>query len=441
MTSGTPLAYVVGVVVVGEHNTGNSVRATSVPPSVGLQNLAPRTAQVITGVVIVGFFLVALSYAVSNHLSAFSLVGFVLILAVLLALQILHSFPALAPRLAAHRRKSLLLQAVLTYVPFFFYGNAWLGMPGFLAASALLVLPAVAGWTVFGLVVAAAAPVQYLVGYHLGEVLYNIVAVALTAAIVSGLSRMSDLVTELHLARAELARTAVMHERVRFSRDLHDLLGYSISTVTLKCELAYRLVASQPDHAQRELEEILQISRQALSDVRTLASNYRSKSVGPEALAVQSMLSSVGIDSTVDIPDALDLPPEVDATLVAVLREGVTNVLRHSKAGRCRISVRLEPPMVTMTLWNDGVAGNLLNRAPVPDRGNRGHALVHGLGHGLAHVSGGDADECGGGNGIANLTHRLGELGGSLTARAADDGYLLQAGIRLPDAPKGAARN
>ncbi|MEY9940747.1 sensor histidine kinase [Streptacidiphilus sp. MAP5-3] len=398
----------------------------------GLANFAPRTAQVITGVVIVGFFLIALSYAVSNRLSAIGLLGFVIILSVLLALQTLHSFPAIAPRLAPYRRESLALQAVLTYVPFFFYGDAWLGMPGFLASSALLVLPAAAGWTVFGLVVAAAAPVQLLVGYPVGDMLYNIVAVALTAAIVTGLSRMSDLVSELHLARIELARVAVMQERLRFARDLHDLLGYSISTVTLKCEFAHRIVTSQPDRAQHELEEILQISRQALSDVRTLASNYRSKTVLPEALAVQSMLSSVGIDAEVDIPDGLQLPTEVDATLVAVLREGVTNMLRHSKAGHCRIALRLAPPMVTLTLWNDGAAA-LPGIPPSVERGGRGHH-GHGHKHEDGHVS--DSGSGGpGGSGIVNLTQRLSELGGSLSAGTADDGYLLRAVVELPSEP------
>ncbi|MBF9068408.1 sensor histidine kinase [Streptacidiphilus fuscans] len=391
----------------------------------GLANFAPRTAQVITGVVIVGFFLIALSYAVSNRLSAIGLLGFVAILSVLLALQTIHSFPAIAPRLAPYRRESLALQGVLTYVPFFFYGDAWLGMPGFLASSALLVLPAAAGWTVFGLVVAAAAPVQLLVGYPVGDMLYNIVAVALTAAIVTGLSRMSDLVSELQLARIELARVAVMQERLRFARDLHDLLGYSISTVTLKCEFAHRIVTSQPDRAQHELEEILQISRQALSDVRTLASNYRSKTVLPEALAVQSMLSSVGIDAEVDIPDGLQLPNEVDATLVAVLREGVTNMLRHSKAGHCRIALRLTPPMVTLTLWNDGASA-----LPV---------IPHGHGHGHGHGSGAHVSDSGsgapGGSGIVNLTQRLVELGGSLSAGTADDGYLLRAVVQLPAEP------
>ncbi|MFC9327389.1 sensor histidine kinase [Kitasatospora sp. NPDC057015] len=374
-------------------------------------------AQGITCAVVVGIFLVAVTFAVKNHLPALSLVGFVLVLGLLLALQLLHSFPRFAPRVAPYRRQTLLLQAVLTYLPFLVYGDAWLGMPGLLAGSALLILPTAMAWTVFGLVVGAAGPIEYLVGYHLDDLFYNVIAAALTACIVSGLSRMSDLVSELQFARTELARVAVMQERLRFSRDLHDLLGYSIATVTLKCEFAYRVATSEPDRAQDELREILQISRQALSDVQTLAGSYRSRSLRPEALAIQSMLHSVGIEAEIDIPEGLDLPGGVDATLVAVLREGVTNMLRHSRAGRCRIALILDPPLVSLTLWNNAGSAHRPNAAADHARG---------------HVAG--SDGTGGGNGIANLTHRLDELSGSLTSRAVADGYLLRAEVRLPTA-------
>lgn len=412
-------------------------------PAVAIGDYAPRTAQAITCVVIGGFFLIALSYAVSNRLSDLGLAVFVLTLCTLLGLQLFHSFPALVPRLTPHRRATIALQALLTYIPFFYFGDAWLGMPGFLAGSALLVLPTAAGWTVFGLVIAAAGPIQWLVGYSLADLAYNVVAVVLTAFIVSGLSRMSDLVSELQLARSELANAAITRERLRFARDLHDLLGYSISTITLKCELAYRMVPRQPSQAQEELTEILQISRQALADVRTLASGYRAMSLRAEALSVQAMLNSVGINAEVSIPVSLELPQNVDTVLATVLREGVTNMLRHSKAQRCTIAASVKDGLVRLRLANDGLRHSGLHHSGLhhhdPHHDDLHHDDPHhddagedGLGHDDVDASASGTRNPTSGSGIGNLTARLEELGGTISARRAGNGwFLLHAEVAL----------
>ncbi|MEW9532373.1 histidine kinase [Microbispora sp. NPDC049125] len=376
------------------------MNATFVPHGAAL---APRVAGVITATVIIGFFLVALTYAFSAQPSPWTLVGMTITLAVLLSLQFVHSFPALFRRWAPNRRLTLALQAALTYVPFLFFKAAWLGMPGFLAASVLLVMGGSLAYGLFALVVASAGVLQFLVGYRIGDLAYNLIATVLTALVVYGLSRLSDLVRELQYAREEVARLAVTEERLRIARDLHDLLGYSLSTITLKCELTYRLVPVQPERAQQELTEVLHTAREALTDVRSVAVGYRTMSLAAEVHVAETTLAAVGI--TVDTRvDTGTLQPAVDTVLATILREGLTNMLRHSKAQRCRIAAWADDCTIHLTLENDGVGSAGLLSADHRDPG---------------------------GNGIRNLTERVTALGGDLTAEALD-GQQFRLAARLP---------
>ncbi len=375
-------------------------------------DLAPRVAVVITTVVICGFFLVAVTYVLRAQHSAWTLVGCAAGLAGLLALQLTHSFPTLARPLARYRKWTLLTQAVLTYLPFTVFKAAWLGMPGFLAASTLLVLPGALAWTLFGAIAASVEVLQFAVGFGVGDLVYNGVSTVLTGFVVYGLSRLSDLIREVQAARGELARLAVTQERLRFARDLHDLLGYSLSTITLKCELTYRLVPRQPQRAQQELTEVLHTARQALSDVRSVATGYRSMSLRSEATAAESMLAAVGIEVD-NVLECGPLPEAVDTVLATVLREGVTNMLRHSKAQRCRIEACRDRGTVRMSLVNDGVGGAI---------GTLGAA------------------QGSGGSGIGNLTERVRALGGRLTAGTlTDHRFRLHVEVPLDGAESAAA--
>jgi two-component system sensor histidine kinase DesK len=122
-----------------------------------------------------------------------------------------------------------------------------------------------------------------------------------TGLVVFGLSRLSLVIRYVHAARGELAQLAIVRERVRFSRDLHDLLGYSLSAITLKAELARRLVSANPGRSRDEIAELLDIARQALADVRTVSSGYRNISLSKEAASVASLLTTAGIDTQVEI--------------------------------------------------------------------------------------------------------------------------------------------
>ncbi|MGW1009317.1 sensor histidine kinase [Streptomyces termitum] len=364
--------------------------------------MAPRVAGTITLVVILCFFGVGLTYAAGAGMGAGELSLCCALMAVLLVLQLNHSFPGWIPWAARRRVPTLALQAVLTFVPFTLFGAAWLGMPGFLAASALLVLGAAWGWAVFAGVVVATGFIQFAVGYGMSQLAYNSLATVLTGLVVYGLSRLSGLVREVQRAREELVRLAVTQERLRFARDLHDLLGFSLSTITLKCELAHRLIRVQPERAEVELTEIVQTARQALTDVRSVASSYVQMELNREVASAASLLRAVGIRTDIQVTDA-PLHGSVDTVLATVLREGVTNLLRHSKAQNCVVEARADEKHVYFSIANDGLgeAGSL-------------HCDSDGDG---------ESDCVTGGVGLRSLTIRAEALGGRLDWRVRPDGW------------------
>lgn len=375
-------------------------------------DMAPRVAVAITTVVICGFFAVAVTYVLQAPHTTLSLVLCFALQLLLLGLQLCHSFPSSMPRaVARHSRWTLAAQALLTYAPFPVFGAAWLGMPGFLAASSLLVLRTALGWLAFGAIVASTGLIQFTVGFGMGELAYNCVATSLTGLVVYGLSRLADLIREVQTAREELARLAITQERLRFARDLHDLLGYSLSTITLKCELTYRLVSLDPKRAETEITEILGTARQALADVRAVASSYLHMSLRREVASAETLLHTVGIRT--DIRVDADLPAgNVDTTLATVLREGITNLLQHSKAQHCVIEATTTDDRVRITVANDGVGAQ--------------RSILHPVRPG------------GGGSGLNNLITRVGALGGRLTAGVREDGWF-QLTAEAPLRPGGGA--
>jgi two-component system sensor histidine kinase DesK len=143
---------------------------------------------------------------------------------------------------------------------------------------------------------------------------------------------------ELHAARAELARLAVADERARFARDLHDLLGHSLSVIALKAELAGRLMREQPAEAAGHVSEIEQVARGALTEVREAVSGYRQPTLDDEIAGAKMALSAAGIEAEIERP-AVTFDPAIEAVLAWTVREGATNVIRHSGAGHCSVKV------------------------------------------------------------------------------------------------------
>jgi two-component system sensor histidine kinase DesK len=160
-------------------------------------------------------------------------------------------------------------------------------------------------------------------------------------------------VAELRSAREELARMAVNEERLRFARDLHDLLGHSLSLITLKSELAGRLISHEPKKAEMEVHDIEEVSRQALREVREAVAGYRSPTLDEELSGAAEMLGAAGIDCQIENEAGL-LPKEIDGVLAWTVREGTTNVIRHSHAKSCRIVLSREVDKVYAEITDDG---------------------------------------------------------------------------------------
>lgn len=193
---------------------------------------------------------------------------------------------------------------------------------------------------------------------------------------------------ELEEAREELARMAVADERARFARDLHDLLGQSLSVIALKAQLAGRFLPDRPDDAAQQVHELGGVAREALTEVREAVSGYRRPTLAGELAGAKLALEAAGIDARFDAPE-VTLPPEVEGVLAWTVREGTTNVIRHSGARRCRIEITAGLATASAEVVDDGLAGS---EASPP------------------------------GHGLAGLRERAERLAGRLEAGAADGG-------------------
>src|SRR5262249_14721323 len=160
-------------------------------------------------------------------------------------------------------------------------------------------------------------------------------------------------VAQLRRAREELARAAVNEERLRFARDLHDLLGHSLSTIVLKSELAGRLAPRAPDRAGAEIADVERTARDALQQVRAAVAGYRRPSLVSELAAARELLAAADIDARIDL-SPLALPPAADGLLGWAIREGVTNVVRHSRARSCTIRLTRHADRAMVEIVNDG---------------------------------------------------------------------------------------
>jgi len=174
---------------------------------------------------------------------------------------------------------------------------------------------------------------------------------------------------ELSQARAELARMAVAEERERFARDLHDLLGHSLSVIALKAELAGRLLPDRAEDAAGEIAELEDVARGALTEVRDAVSGYRRPTLDTELEGARMALTAAGIHAdVVRAPATLD--PAVEGVLAWAVREGATNVIRHSRASHCTLTISSSLADAGVEVVDDGVGP-----AAARGNGNAGHGL------------------------------------------------------------------
>jgi len=305
-----------------------------------------------------------------------------------------HSFPAPAPRsqspvaavaagaaiwglqlrhsLAAARGVrprgwpwSVAALGALAVVPALWFSVNWISASWFPLAAAVMVLrPRAAVWLMTAAllvqgVVAASATIAA------GEdalaifvvTTYNVVFLGFGVAALYASALLVNQINELHATRADLARSAVSGERRRLSRDLHDLVGQSLSAISLKGDLAHRLLPARRDDALREVEEIAEIARQAFQDVRAIARAEHAVSLRSELDGAVALLEASGIEVRARL--ALPTLTEPMSALFAwTVREATTNILRHSKAQRCWLTGQQDDGRLRLEIVNDGAAPN-----------------------------------------------------------------------------------
>lgn len=162
---------------------------------------------------------------------------------------------------------------------------------------------------------------------------------------------------QLRLSQEEVSRLATLAERERIGRDLHDLLGHTLSLITLKSELARRLALADPARAQREMEEVERVARHTLAEVRHAVTGMRAGDLGSELVSARLMLEASGITLHAETPGALALPPPVEAALSLVLREAITNIHRHSRATEARVVITRNGQDFSMRITDNGCGG------------------------------------------------------------------------------------
>ncbi|MGH3413596.1 MAG: sensor histidine kinase [Marmoricola sp.] len=256
----------------------------------------------------------------------------------------------------------------------------------YVAVMAVMCLPTPAAW-LFALVVGfgAYAATVWLPGWHTdGSIVFGTMVATLA---VWGITQMVNRNLELSAAREENARLTVQEERNRFARDLHDILGHSLTVITVKAELAGRLLDADPARVRDELADLERLSRDALADVRQAVAGYREITLPGELALARSALAAAEIDAAV--PKSTDEVPTDRRELFAwAVREGVTNVIRHSGARRCVVELTSR----SIEVRDDGRG---------PGGGEAGHGLV-------------------------GLKERAAELGGTVVTTVLDPGFSLR---------------
>lgn len=201
----------------------------------------------------------------------------------------------------------------------------------------------------------------------------------------------------IRLAQGEIERLAKIAERERIARDLHDVLGHTLSVIALKSELASKLIERDPSRAAQEIREVNEVARGALSQVRSAVTGYRASGLSAEFEAMRKAFETAGVALEVEA-EPVALPPAHENTLALVLREASTNVLRHAHAKTCRVRLVHRNQVALLEIVDDGL--------------------------------GGDARE---GNGLLGMRERIAALGGSLI-RDGRSGMRLE--ITLPLRPE-----
>jgi two-component system sensor histidine kinase DesK len=366
----------------------------------------------------------------------------VLVAAVIGGLQLRHSFATARGERPAGAVATFLVLAVLVYLPLWWFSWDWAVMQWFVVASGAMVLrrwPVVAAVVVAGpilgdtLLTAWSAHDEPDVGLGLFTAVttYRFTLLAMGSAALYGSAWLVRVLDDLSAARTELAELAVGRERLRVSRDLHDLLGQTLSAVSLKGDLALRLLPTDAAAAGAEIASLTGVARDALRDVRAVARAEHGVALAAELDAAVTLLGAAGIVTEVDVDVDVDvdldlgagrsltgLARPVEDVLAWAVREGATNTLRHSTASRWTATVTARAATdgggrLTLEIVNDGVSTE-------PSAAGRG----------------GTGGGGGSGTGLPGVVERARGVGGTATAGPTGDGrFRLQ--VEVPVVPRG----
>jgi two-component system, NarL family, sensor histidine kinase DesK len=286
------------------------------------------------------------------------------------ALALRHAFAAARGDRPAGWQWTLAALAIGVYLPMYWLGFSWVVAQFLFIPSAAMLLR---GWPRIAL---TAGPIAGSMAYQCvliasgggspGVIAYGAVDTLLVftlyCTVLVGAVRLALVTDELYAARAELAEAAVGRERLRVSRDLHDLLGQSLSAISLKGDLALRLLHRDVPRARAEVESLTEVARSTLRDLLAVTRGEHDVSVEDEIDAAEALLTAASIQVRVDV-DTAGLPAATREVLAWAVREGTTNVLRHADARTCSIVLTPKDAGVRLEITNDGANG-------IPDRGS-----------------------------------------------------------------------
>jgi two-component system sensor histidine kinase DesK len=288
----------------------------------------------------------------------------------------------LAGRHATPQQWTFELLGVTVFLPIYFAGYRFEGKPlvwiiAALAALGAIYAPGLAAATVYfiyaagfiGFAVPSSLGYRWLAGYVALVAAYCYVAhvpvptlisaVVFSALIGAVCVRQAEMLVatcELRRAREEVERMAQVAERERIARDLHDVLGHTLSLIVIKSELASKLAERGDERAVVEIRDVEKIARESLAELREALAGYRAAGIAAEVARARSTLESAGI--AVDYAgDDVRLPAAQETVLSLALREGVTNVVRHARASTCRLRLAQSPELCRLEIADDGTGG------------------------------------------------------------------------------------
>ncbi|ANY07830.1 sensor histidine kinase [Pseudonocardia sp. HH130630-07] len=334
-----------------------------------------------------------------------------LVLLVALGVGLCRSEPGSGARPGAPVAVGVLAVAAVASVPLLAPAGAaqgwmtWAWVAAGLAGSAPLLLGWRAGLTAAAVVTGVSVAVgQWVAAAAVPYAVLTVLAAAVLLLVHLLPLRLWQLVVAAQTGRDAAVRLAAAEERLRLAADVHDVLGHHLTVIGLQAELAARTAHTDPGAAAEHAEQARGLAAHALGEMRRVVHGRRTADLAAELTAVAGVLRASGVRTTLSGEPATGLPAETGTALAATLREAATNVLRHSRARWCTISVVDGDDGTELRISNDGAAAPL-GTSPGPDRYSSG---LHGL------------------------AARLGALGGRLDTGLDGDVFVLRASVPAP---------